>query len=136
MVCAALAAPALGHSATAIDCKAVSQGALNVELGSMASDVRRVALRPGETLEFTFRAEPGPFGALLEGAGSPRTLLVGPTGTSVSFAAAREGSFGLHFAKESEGAASFTASCAPARSVQRGSARSSAWRRDTVPIGG
>lgn len=121
LACAMLAAPTWVHAAPRIDCKAVNRGALTVELGSVLSDKRTVALQSGETLRFIFRAEPGPLGTvtLVEGAGSPRALLVGPSGTSVSFAATRDGSYGFQFATEGEEAASFTASCTAARSARR-----------------
>src|SRR5687768_10970334 len=65
---------------TETDCATLGREALQVDLMAAARDTRHVVLRSGETLRFTFEAEPGPFGrlTLIEGAGSPRLLLAGP----------------------------------------------------------
>jgi hypothetical protein len=98
---------------TELDCRAIGGKALQVDLSTAASDTRHVVLRPGETLRFAFEAERGPFGTLtlIEGDGSPHVLLVGPSGTTVSFTARRSGAFGFRFAKEGEVAARFTVAC-------------------------
>jgi hypothetical protein len=115
------AAGAPVHAVSDAGCKAINRGALNVELGEAASTMRQVALKAGDTVTFSFEAAPGPFGSLMlrEGAGAPRSLLVGPTGTSVSFVAAKAGPFGFEFSKEGSEAAAFTASCVPAGSATR-----------------
>jgi hypothetical protein len=108
------------HAGGGIDCKAVNHGALNVTLDATASDTRTVALQSGDTLTFTFRAKPGPVGmlTLLVGTGTPRLLLVGPSGTSASLAAEQNGSFALRFGRiGGEEAASFEASCISGRDV-------------------
>jgi hypothetical protein len=101
----------------AIDCKAVNRGALNVKLDAATRATRTVTLRSGETLKFTFNAQPGPSGTLtlLAASGPQRVLLAGPTGTSAPFAAARTGVHSFLFAKDGDKAASFTASCRPGR---------------------
>jgi len=118
LTAAAIAAAAAGRpmpasGTTELDCTAIAGETVQVDLTSVASDTRFVVLRPGETLRFTFTAEPGPFGTLtlLEGDGSPRVLLVGPSGTAVSFTARRGGAFGFQFAKDGEVAAHFTFAC-------------------------
>jgi hypothetical protein len=111
-VTAARPVPALATAE--MDCPAIGREASQVDLTTAASDTRFVELRPGETLRFAFEAEPGPFGTLtlIEGDGSPRVLLVGPSGTAVSFTARRSGAFGFQFAKDGEAAARFKVACA------------------------
>ena len=113
-------------------CKAINSGALNVELGTESSATRAVALKAGDTLTFNFEAAAGPFGTLtlLKGPGAPRSLLVGPSGTNVSFVAAKAGAFDFEFSKEGADAASFAVSCMPAQPVggSRASQREAARR--------
>ena len=108
------------------DCRAVDRGALSVDVGSGASATRRLTLKAGDALTFGFHSVPGPLGCLTlaEGAGSPRLLLAGPSGTSVSFVAPSRGLFVFQFAAEGAEAASFTASCVPAQTALRASAGS------------
>ena len=100
-----------------VDCNGVNHGALNVELEATATATRQVTLKAGETLSFAFQTAAGPFGSLtlFQGTGSPRLLLLGPTGTNVSFVAANRGSFGFQFAREGADPAAFTVVCVPAR---------------------
>jgi hypothetical protein len=95
------------------DCAALGRAALQVELTGQAPETRHVALRSGETLRFSFEAEPGPHGrlTLIEGAGAPRPLLAGPSGTSVAFTAQRNDAFGFRFANAGEVAARFRVTC-------------------------
>jgi hypothetical protein len=118
------------------DCAAVNRGDLNVALEAEGGTTRRVALKAGDTLTFSFEAAAGPFGTLtlLEGAGAPRSLLVGPTGTRVSFVAAKHGAFDFEFSKEGADAAAFTASCVPAGSA-RARASATASRRSARLLG-
>jgi len=112
-------------SATAeVDCTAIGREALQVDLSTAATDTRYVALHRGETLRFAFKAESGPFGTLtlIEGDGSPHVLLVGPSGTVVSFTAQRGGAFGFRFAKEGEVAAHFSVTCGPPKRSPGGEA--------------
>lgn len=104
----------------AATCTAINSGALNVELEAESRATRQAGLKAGDRLTFTFEAAPGPFGTLtlLQGAGAPRSLLVGPTGTSVSFVAAKGGAFEFEFSKDGAAAATFSASCAPSGSVR------------------
>ena len=129
----------LAHAAPEADCSAVNRGALNVDLGATADTTRQASLKAGDALTFSFEAAPGPFGTLtlLEGAGAPRSLLVGPTGTSVSFTAARGGAFSFQYSKEGAEAAAFTVSCVPAGSARRDgkSAVSAAARRSAKLLG-
>ena len=106
----------VAHAAPDSGCQAINSGALNVELGTESSATRAVALKAGDTLTFNFDASAGPFGTLtlLKGPGAPRALLVGPTGTNVSFVAAKAGAFDFEFSKEGADAASFAVSCTPA----------------------
>lgn len=110
---AAAAGPA--DAARDAGCFAVNDGVLNVELGTESSATREVALKAGDTLTFNFDAPAGPFGTLtlLKGPGAPRSLLVGPTGTNVSFVAAKTGAFDFEFSKEGPDVASFAVSCTP-----------------------
>jgi hypothetical protein len=119
------------------DCAAINRGDLNVGLEAEGGATRRrVALKAGDTLTFNFEAAAGPFGTLtlLGSAGAPRSLLVGPTGTSVAFVAAKRGSFDFEFSKEGADAAAFTASCVPAGSA-RGRAAATASRRSAKLLG-
>jgi hypothetical protein len=122
MATAAIAVAAAGWLAPAFatteaDCAAIGSEALEVDLTTKASDIRHVVLRHGETLRFAFEAEHGPFGTLtlIEGDGSPHVLLVGPSGTAVSFTARRNGAFGFRFAKEGDVAARFSVACSPSK---------------------
>jgi hypothetical protein len=123
---AALAAwrPMPALATTEVDCAAISRRALQVELASDTSETRHVALRRGETLRIAFEAEPGPFGTLtlIEGDGSPHVLLVGPSGTAVSFTAERGGAFGFRFSREGEVAARFVVDCRPPERTPGGEA--------------
>jgi Autotransporter beta-domain len=123
---------------TEMDCAAIAREALEVDLTIAASDTRYIALRSGEVLRFAFEAESGPFGTLtlIEGAGSPRVLLVGPSGTAVSFTARREGAFGFKFAREGEFAARFTVACGPSKGAPgRGAAaKGPALGHGTLPL--
>lgn len=112
-------------AAQAIDCEAVNDGALNVELAGMARTTRTVTLRAGERLDFAFETVAGPFGSLtlVAGRGSPRPLLAGPAGTTVRFLAPVPGTFGFEFAAEGEADAAFTVTCSPAQSAQPGENR-------------
>jgi hypothetical protein len=98
---------------TETDCAALGRAALQIELTGGVPETRHVALRSGEALRFSFEAEPGPHGrlTLIEGAGSPRALLMGPSGTSASFVAERNDAFGFQFAKEGGVAARFRVTC-------------------------
>ena len=118
------------------DCAAINRGDLNVALEAEGGATRRVALKAGDTLTFNFEAAAGPFGTLtlLKGAGAPRSLLVGPTGTSVAFVAAKRGAFDFEFSKEGTDAAAFIASCVPAGSA-RGRASATASRRSARLLG-
>jgi hypothetical protein len=123
---ASLAGPA--QATTEMDCGAIAHDAVQVDLGAATSEIRHIALRAGETLRFTFEAEPGPFGTLtlIEGAGSPRALLVGPSGTAISFTAPHSGAFGFQFAKDGDVAARFTVVCAADPRAPRRDARAPA----------
>jgi hypothetical protein len=109
--------PFPAYATAELDCTTIGREALEVDLATAASDIRFVELRSGETLRFAFEAEPGPFGTLtlIEGDGSPRALLVGPSGTAVSFTARHSGAFGFRFAKDGDIAARFTMACAHKR---------------------
>lgn len=126
----------VAHAGPDADCAAVNRGDLNVALEAEGGATRRVALQAGDTLTFNFEAAAGPFGTLtlLKGAGAPRSLLVGPTGTSVAFVAARRGAFDFEFSKEGADAAAFTASCVPSGSA-RGRASATASRRSARLLG-
>lgn len=119
----------------AATCAAINSGALNVELDAEPRATRQAGLKAGDRLTFTFEADPGPFGTLtlLQGAGAPRSLLVGPTGTSVSFVAAKGGAFEFEFSRDDAAAAAFRASCMPAGSVRN---TASAPRRSVRLLGG
>lgn len=117
---AAYLAPAAGSvTAGMFDCKAINAGALNVELDAAGKATRTAALMTGETITFVFRADHGPFGTVeLMQRPTPRLLLVGPTGTRVTFVAATRGSFVFQLSSEAEGTAAFTATCAAGQTVQ------------------
>ena len=137
LVAAGLAVAAGGaHGAPKTDCHAINRGDLNVALEAEGRATRQVALKGGDTLTFNFEAAGGPFGTLtlLQGAGAPRSLLVGPTGTRVSFVAAKAGAFDFEFSKEGADAAAFMASCVPAASG-RGRAPAAASRRSAGLLG-
>jgi hypothetical protein len=106
-------------AAEAIDCASMRHEAFQVDLTAPGSERRQIRLQAGETLRFSFQTGPGPFGTLtlVEGAGAPRVLLVGPTGTGVSFAPYQGGAFTFEFEKTSEDAARFTVSCTAARAT-------------------
>src|SRR5262245_44408800 len=112
------------HAAGEVDCRALARDTLYVELASKASATRRVAMRPGETIQFAFQGGPGPFGilALVEGPGAPRMLLVGPTGTEVSFTARQSGAFAFQFTQEGRDVARFTVTCSPPAGAHPGDA--------------
>lgn len=135
---AATVPPAASHASAEMDCQAIGGGALQVDLAAAASEIRHVALRPGETLRFTFEAEPGPFGilTLIEGADSPRVLLVGPPGTAVTFTAEKRGAFGFQFAKDGAVGGRFTVACGLADQLPGGgaTARAPASRPDGLAI--
>jgi hypothetical protein len=122
----------------AADCDAINNGAFDIELGAETAATRRAVLQAGERLTFRFEAATaGPFGALTlrEGAGAPRSLLVGPAGTSVSFAAPKKGTFDFEFSKDGATDAAFQVTCAPAaRGRQR--TRAAGARRSVPPLGG
>ena len=111
--------------ARSIDCDAVNNRSFSVELDGMARTTRVITLRAGETIDFSFETTAGPFGSLtlVSGAGSPRPLLAGPTGTTVRFVAPARGAFGFEFATEGETDAAFTVACSPAQSAQNGASR-------------
>lgn len=144
-LCVRIACVALGtavaagaaHAAPDSGCQAINSGALNVELGTESSATRAVALKAGDTLTFNFDAPAGPFGTLtlLKGPGAPRSLLVGPTGTNVSFVAAKAGAFDFEFSKEGADAVSFAVSCMPAGAAQA-SRSAAAARRSAKLFGG
>lgn len=119
-------------------CKAINSGALNVELGTESSATRAVALKAGDTLTFNFESAAGPFGTLtlLKGPGAPRSLLVGPSGTNVSFVAAKAGAFDFEFSKEGADAASFAVSCMPANRSAAAARRSAKLLGATWPDAG
>ncbi|MBX9592375.1 MAG: hypothetical protein K2X43_24070 [Hyphomonadaceae bacterium] len=125
------------QAARGIDCAAVNGGALNVALGTERSATRHAELKAGDTLLFTFEAADGPFGTLTlrRGADAPRALLVGPTGTRVSFVAARGGVFDFEFSKEGADAAAFTASCVSAGSARGGAPAGGAHHAAGLPHG-
>ncbi len=118
-------------------CQSINSGALDVELGAEGSVMRQVALKAGDMLTFNFAADAGPFGSLtlLNGTGAPRSLLVGPSGTNVSFVAPKAGTFDFEFAKDGAEAASFAISCTPAGSAA-GTRPSAAARRGARLLGG
>jgi hypothetical protein len=127
--------PALATTET--DCAAIGREALEVDLTTAASDTRHIVLQSGEVLRFAFEAESGPFGTLtlIEGVGSPRLLLVGPSGTAVFFTARRGGAFGFRFAKDGPIAARFTVGCGPPPPAPGGRAPASAeLGRDSLPL--
>jgi len=103
-----------------LDCTALSKESVDIELADSAHTSRIVRLKAGDTLHFAFATVDGPFGllTLVDGAGAPRQLLTGPTGTTVQFAAPMTGTYVFQFVKEGEADASFAVSCRPARSVQ------------------
>ena len=125
------------HAAADAGCQAINSGALNVELGTESSATRAVALKAGDTLTFNFDAPAGPFGSLelLKGPGAPRSLLVGPSGTNVSFVAAKAGAFDFEFSKEGAEAATFAASCMPAGAAPANRSAAAA-RRSAKLFGG
>ena len=127
----------VAHAAPDSGCQAINSGALNVELGTESSATRAVALKAGDTLTFNFDASAGPFGTLtlLKGPGAPRALLVGPTGTNVSFVAAKAGAFDFEFSKEGADAASFAVSCTPAGAAPANRSAAAA-RRSAKLFGG
>lgn len=104
-----------------IDCDAVNSGSLNVELAGMERTSRTVSLRAGETLDFALETVDGPLGSLTQiaGAGAPRPLLAGPTGTTVKFMAPEQDTFGFEFAIEGEADAAFTVSCTRQQAASR-----------------
>jgi hypothetical protein len=131
--------PAAPSQATAeLDCAAIGRRAVQVDLATAAGEIRHVALRPGETLRFTFEAEPGPFGilTLIEGAESPRVLLVGPSGAAASFTAETSGAFGFQFTKDGAVAGRFTVACGSVDELPGGgaSARAPASQPDGLPL--
>lgn len=131
------AAGGVAQAAPDSSCQAINSGTLNVEIGTEGSVTRQVALKAGDTLTFNFEADAGPFGSLtlLNGAGAPRSLLVGPSGTRVSFVAAKAGAFDFEFATDGAETASFVISCAPAGSGA-GTRPSAAARRGAKLLGG
>lgn len=139
LLCARVAYVALGvasvggaaHAAGGEGCFAVNDGVLSVELGTQSSATREVALKAGDTLTFNFDAPAGPFGTLtlLKGPGAPRSLLVGPAGTNVSFVAAKTGAFDFEFSKEGPDVASFAVSCTPAGAAPANRPAAAAGRR-------
>ncbi len=118
------------HAAGDGGCHAINDGALNVELKADGSATRAVTLKAGDTLTFNFDAPAGLLGSLelLKGPGAPRSLLVGPSGTNVSFVAAKAAAFDFEFSKAGAEAASFAASCTPAGSARAGRSASAARR--------
>lgn len=116
----AIAACSVVQAGPGRDCRAINDGALSVELGVEARAARQVDLKAGDRLIFSFEAPAGPFGtlSLVKGAGAPRSLLVGPSGTNASFVAAKAGAYAFEFSAESVEAASFAALCVPAGSAE------------------
>jgi len=104
-----------------LDCDAVNNGALNIELGGFTRATRRVTLRAHETLDFALEAGADAFGSLtlVAGKGSPRPLLAGPAGTTVRFVAPARDTFGFEFVAEGEEDVAFTATCSRAQSARR-----------------
>jgi hypothetical protein len=107
-----------------VDCASMRHDAFQVDLTAPASQKRQIRLQAGEALRFTFQTEAGQFGTLtlVEGAGAPRVLLVGPTGTGVSFTPRQGGAFIFAFEKTSENPARFTVSCTAGRAEYRAAA--------------
>jgi hypothetical protein len=105
-----------------VDCASMRHDAFQVDLTAPGGEKRQIRLQAGETLRFSFQTEPGPFGTLtlVEGAGAPRVLLVGPAGTGVSFTPRQGGTFTFAFEKTSEDAARFTVSCTAVRATYAG----------------
>ena len=106
-------------AARELDCDAVNEGALNVALTGTERTSRAVALKAGESLDFVFETlTSGPLGSLtlVAGGGSPRPLLAGPTGTTVTFLAPARGTFGFEFATEGEEDGVFRVTCTRAGS--------------------
>jgi hypothetical protein len=130
--------PAPALATTEMDCPTIGREALEVDLTTAASDVRHIVLRSGEVLRFTFEAEPGPFGSLtlIEGDAAPRLLLVGPSGTGVSFTARHSGAFGFQFARDGSVAARFTVACVqpPPAPAGKASARVAELRHGGLPL--
>jgi hypothetical protein len=124
VIAAAAGLAAQSHATAELDCASIGHRPLQVDLAGAASEIRHVALRPGETLRFTFEAEPGPFGilTLIEGTDSQRVLLVGPSGAAASFTAGKSGAFGFQFTKDGAVAGRFTVACAPAGQSPGGNA--------------
>jgi hypothetical protein len=125
------------HAAGDAGCRAINSGALNIELEAESSATREVALKAGDMLTFNFEAPAGLLGSLtlLKGPGAPRSLLVGPSGTNVSFVAAKTGAFDFEFSKAGAEEASFAASCTPAGSA-RASRPAAAARRSAKLFSG
>ena len=119
--CLAMALVAgLGGSPTALaasgaDCAGLSREALSVVLEAEDRTVSELTLKTGDRLSFVFEtAAAGPFGslALVNSASTPRSLLLGPAGTSVEFTARKSGVHAFEFAKEGPEPATFSVSCA------------------------
>jgi hypothetical protein len=108
-------------ASSVVDCASIRREGLRVDLSSQGGETLQVRLRSGEALRFSFEAEPGPFGTLklVEGAGAPRLLLVGPSGTDTSFTARQGGAFAFRLENGGENAARFMVSCAPAHTTYR-----------------
>jgi hypothetical protein len=125
------------HAAGDGGCHAINNGALNVELEADGRATRAVTLEVGDTLTFNFDAPAGLLGSLelLKGPGAPRALLVGPSGTNVSFVAAKAAAFDFEFSKAGAEAATFAASCTPAGSARAGRP-AAAVRRSAKLFGG
>jgi hypothetical protein len=107
-----------------VDCASIRYELFQVDLTALGSEKRQIRLQAGETLRLSFQTRRGAFGTLtlVEGAGAPRVLLVGPAGTGVSFAPRQGGAFTFEFEKTSEDAARFTVSCTAARATYRAEA--------------
>jgi hypothetical protein len=131
------AAGAPVHAAGDGGCHAINNGALNIELEADGRATRAVTLKAGDTLTFNFEAPAGLLGSLelLKGPGAPRSLLVGPSGTNVSFVAAKAAAFDFEFSKTGAEAATFAASCTPAGSARAGRPAAAA-RRSAKLFGG
>jgi hypothetical protein len=116
MLAAAGLAAAGGAAKADAGCPAVNRGYLNVALERESSTNRQIVVAAGDKLTFSFEGAAGPLGSvtLRTGAGAPRSLLFGPSGTQVSFVAAKSGPFDFEFGKEGAETAEFTASCEPA----------------------
>jgi hypothetical protein len=104
-----------------IDCAAVNRGALNVDLGAVASTVREVILERGDRLVFSMARDSVPTGSLtlVTGAGAPRALISDRGNSRASYVADSAGTVAFRLEREGTAAAAFVATCIPAPKPQR-----------------